>query len=153
MPHMGPQGHWQGGRGASSSHSLFQQRTGDKSGRESIPHWRCSSTGAGGITGIELVLEGLLFVHQCSLSLPAHLPTAPSYDTNNTSTRDQDHASTPAAAAPAAGFSAADRAWQAISVPNGMGLTAVRHKWRQNLSHVEVFVRLPDTTSPKQVGD
>jgi hypothetical protein len=37
-------------------------------------------------------------------------------------------------------------------VPAGMGLEATRFKWRQNLSHVEVFVRLPGTVQPKQVG-
>jgi hypothetical protein len=54
-------------------------------------------------------------------------------------------------AAAAAAGSAADKAWYSIIVPDRLGLAAVRHKWRQNLSDVEVFVRLSQTTSPKQV--
>jgi hypothetical protein len=36
-------------------------------------------------------------------------------------------------------------------VPQGLGLASTRFKWRQNLSHVEVFVRLPNTVQPRQV--
>lgn len=46
---------------------------------------------------------------------------------------------------------ATERTWREIKVPKGLGLDAARHKWRQNLSHVEVFVRLPDTVNAKQV--
>lgn len=46
---------------------------------------------------------------------------------------------------------AADAAWEIIAIPEGMGLTFTGYKWRQNLSHVEVFVKLPATIVPKQV--
>jgi hypothetical protein len=83
------------------------------------------------------------------------LLTAPSYGANNLTTQhytDRQQSDQASASAAAAAPSAADRAWQSITVPNSLGLAAVRHKWRQNLSHVEVFVQLPQTISPKQVG-
>ena len=41
--------------------------------------------------------------------------------------------------------SSQDKAWQAHSIPPGLGMECARgtYKWRQNQSHVEVFVRLP----------
>jgi hypothetical protein len=86
------------------------------------------------------------------LPLPSRLPAAPSYDTNYiTSPTQQQPADWPAAAAAAAPLTAADRAWQGISIPPSLGLAAVRHKWRQNLSQVELFIQLPDSVTPKQV--
>lgn len=50
-----------------------------------------------------------------------------------------------------ASSSPTERAWAAVDVPVGFGVAGTRHKWRQGLIYVEVFVRLPDSISPKQV--
>ncbi|KAF8065598.1 hypothetical protein HT031_003199 [Scenedesmus sp. PABB004] len=47
--------------------------------------------------------------------------------------------------------STSERAWAALTVPAGLGLDGTRLKWRQSLSHVEVFVRLPRGVGGKQV--
>ena len=38
---------------------------------------------------------------------------------------------------------AQDALWADLVVPPGLGLECSRYKWRQNQSHVEVFVRVP----------
>lgn len=43
-------------------------------------------------------------------------------------------------------------AWEALEVPQGLGTTCSRYKWRQSQSHVEVSVVLPATISAQQVG-
>lgn len=48
-------------------------------------------------------------------------------------------------------MSATDAAWLSVTIPEGMGLEFNKYKWRQNLSHVEVYVKLPVTVTPKQV--
>lgn len=48
-------------------------------------------------------------------------------------------------------LTSSERAWQEIGVPEGLGLAATRHKWRQNLSHVDISVWLPDSVQAKQV--
>eukprot|EP00878_Enallax_costatus_P010420 GHUV01010877.1.p1 GENE.GHUV01010877.1~~GHUV01010877.1.p1 ORF type:complete len:291 (+),score=87.41 GHUV01010877.1:788-1660(+) len=46
---------------------------------------------------------------------------------------------------------ARDEPWDSLVIPEGTGLSSTGYKWRQNLSHVEVFVKLPATITPKQV--
>ncbi len=41
--------------------------------------------------------------------------------------------------------------WRQIEVPAGLGLDCDNYKWRQNQSHVEVFVRLPGYAKSHQV--
>lgn len=48
-------------------------------------------------------------------------------------------------------MTARDVAWDSLTIPAGMGLAGTGYKWRQNLSHVEVFVKLPLTVAHKQV--
>jgi hypothetical protein len=100
----------------------------------------------------------------CLLHLPLHvlrvmlaaycLGSAPTYDTSATSaaTQQQLQQQNSGATADCHVSSGSDRAWRELQVPAGLGLASTRFKWRQNLSHVEVFVRLPDTVQPKQVG-
>eukprot|EP00878_Enallax_costatus_P046281 GHUV01056063.1.p1 GENE.GHUV01056063.1~~GHUV01056063.1.p1 ORF type:complete len:118 (-),score=31.36 GHUV01056063.1:27-380(-) len=47
---------------------------------------------------------------------------------------------------------ARDEPWDSLVIPEGTGLSSTGYKWRQNLSHVEVFVKLPATITPKQVS-
>eukprot|EP00879_Flechtneria_rotunda_P030107 GHRR01032670.1.p1 GENE.GHRR01032670.1~~GHRR01032670.1.p1 ORF type:complete len:112 (-),score=41.62 GHRR01032670.1:534-830(-) len=75
-------------------------------------------------------------------------PAAPTYDALMVATHEQQEA----IAKQAGPITAADKAWAEIMVPEGLGLTATGFKWKQNLSHVDVFVRLPASTTPKQVG-
>lgn len=43
------------------------------------------------------------------------------------------------------------KVWRQIEVPHDMGLDCDNYKWRQNQTHVEVFVRLPEYARPEQV--
>lgn len=81
-------------------------------------------------------------------------PTAPSYDNNQQQQQQQEQtgSNNQAAAATGGRDSQTDKAWCSITVPQDMGLAATRYKWRQGLCHVEVFVRLPDSITPKQVS-
>ena len=88
----------------------------------------------------------------CSTHAACTLPSAaPAYDMTATAAATQQQQQQQSGAAVVA-VSSTDRAWQEITVPEGLGLAATRFKWRQNLSHVEVFVRLPGSVQPKQVG-
>jgi hypothetical protein len=89
----------------------------------------------------------------CWHLLPRTFPdAAPTYNTTATATAATQQQQELDVAALAGSSSSSDRAWQEIQVPAGLGLEATRFKWRQNLSHVEVFVRLPGSVQPKQVG-
>ncbi|KAF6254870.1 hypothetical protein COO60DRAFT_1641961 [Scenedesmus sp. NREL 46B-D3] len=80
-------------------------------------------------------------------------PAAPTYDkATSPALTQQGQQQQQQASTEAAPISGIDRAWQEIQVPAGLGLTATRFKWRQNLSHVEVFVRLPHSVQPRQVS-
>lgn len=41
--------------------------------------------------------------------------------------------------------------WQQIELPEDLGVDCDGYKWRQNQSHVEVFVKLPTNAAPKKV--
>ena len=43
-----------------------------------------------------------------------------------------------------------DKVWSQIHMPDQLSTDCGSYKWRQNQSHVEVFVRLPVTAKPKQ---
>jgi hypothetical protein len=43
------------------------------------------------------------------------------------------------------------KAYTAITVPPSLGLDCGHYKWRQNQSHVEIFVSLPGNLAAKQV--
>jgi len=99
------------------------------------------------------------FLLLSTFSLPSLCPisplllTAPSYDNNQQQQQQQEQtgSNNQAAAATGGRDSQTDKAWCSITVPQDMGLAATRYKWRQGLCHVEVFVRLPDSITPKQV--
>lgn len=88
---------------------------------------------------------GLAPTHACSL-------VAPSYGDAQlaalAAAAGEDEA---AAAAASGGISSSSSEWDAIEVPQGLGLSSARLKWRQNLAYVEVFVALPRGTSGRQV--
>lgn len=44
-----------------------------------------------------------------------------------------------------------DRVWNEIDMPDQLSTDCGSYKWRQNQSHVEIFVRLPANIKPKQV--
>jgi hypothetical protein len=77
-----------------------------------------------------------------------HLATAPAYGSRaaNTSSSDEymegNRTNSKAVS---------QKVWEDIDVPQDLGLTFTHYKWRQNLSHVELFVRLPDGCTAKQV--
>ncbi|WIA36527.1 hypothetical protein OEZ86_007821 [Tetradesmus obliquus] len=78
-------------------------------------------------------------------------PTAPTYHMTATAAATQQQQQQQQSGAAVVPVSSTDRGWQEITIPEGLGLAATRFKWRQNLSHVEVFVRLPGSVQPKQV--
>jgi hypothetical protein len=43
--------------------------------------------------------------------------------------------------------------YKAVAIPRHMGLDCGRYKWRQNQSHVEVFVALKEGTNAKKVRE
>ena len=44
------------------------------------------------------------------------------------------------------------KAYAALTVPLSLGLDCGHYKWRQNQSHVEVFVPLPENLAAKQAS-
>lgn len=42
------------------------------------------------------------------------------------------------------------KVWRQIEIPDDMGVDCDGYKWRQNQTHVEIFVRLPDYARPDQ---
>eukprot|EP00983_Pelagomonas_calceolata_P089876 1157356-Pelagomonas_calceolata.AAC.2 len=44
-----------------------------------------------------------------------------------------------------------DKEWLALPpIPDGMGLSLKRYRWTQNMSHIEVHIKLPPKVSPSQ---
>lgn len=48
-------------------------------------------------------------------------------------------------------LSTQELAWKALAVPQDLGVDCQTYKWRQNQSHVELYVKLPPNVLPKQV--
>ncbi|GMH33796.1 hypothetical protein BSKO_01630 [Bryopsis sp. KO-2023] len=43
------------------------------------------------------------------------------------------------------------RKWEQIEVPTDMGVACFNHKWKQNQSYIELFVKLPDRLDTRKV--